>query len=64
MSITRDNGEVVFNCDKCPEIVETGEEDFQEAFAGAKSEGWRAVKIGNEWEHRCPTCVEDERAKK
>lgn len=64
MTITRDGGEIVFNCDSCPEFVETGEEDFQEAFALAKRDGWRARKEGAEWVHDCPSCAEDRKNKK
>lgn len=57
MSITRDHGEIVLECDKCSETIETGEEDFNAAWNEAKTQGWRAYKEDDEWCHSCPACV-------
>lgn len=54
--IDRQYGYIVFECDSCDEAFETDTEDFAEAWAEAKREGWRSRKIANEWLHGCPTC--------
>lgn len=64
MTTSSVDGEIQFHCDVCPEYVDTEEQDFGEALAMVKEAGWRAVKISNQWEHRCPSCVEDETTKK
>lgn len=57
--IERDGGNIVFHCDECPEVRETGESDFNTAWQSAKRDGWRSFKKGSEWLHSCPSCVED-----
>lgn len=59
MSISRIYGDVVFTCDNCDDTLETHEDDFTTALAVSRSEGWRADKVGSEWEHRCPQCRGD-----
>lgn len=57
MSVTRDNNEVVFECDLCSETLETEESDWGEALAAMKAEGWMARKVGlgrGEFKHFCP----------
>lgn len=54
--INRQHGKLVFECDSCSEIFEADTDDFAEAWAEAKREGWRSRKIANEWLHGCPTC--------
>lgn len=47
----------VITCDKCDDTELLGEDTFLEALAEAKEDhGYRAVKVGDDWEHRCPTC--------
>lgn len=53
-------GRVSFSCDSCPETHETDLRKWREAWDDAKEAGWRAAKIGGEWEHSCPACQEDE----
>lgn len=55
MSFQRDgrNGPITFECDNCQGDHDTGEDDFREALAQAKSEGWWIKKIGDEWKHFC-----------
>lgn len=55
MSITRDRGEVVFECDgpQCHETLETGERDFDAARQNLVSESWATRKLGTEWYHFC-----------
>jgi hypothetical protein len=60
MTVHREYGNITFECDACPEIFESGTDDFHAAYADAKHHGWKAIKTaGGEWEHRCPDC-EDE----
>lgn len=58
--IERHEGQVVFECDACPEELETDEDDFHTALALFKREGWKAEKVGSEWVHTCPSCQHDE----
>lgn len=50
-----------FSCDWCGEVLEPprlglGSEarDFLESWEDAKRKGWRAVKDGRDWKHKCP----------
>jgi len=54
--IDRQNGDVVFECDMCGEVLESATSDFNSAWNQAKRDGWRAKKIGTEWAHECPKC--------
>jgi hypothetical protein len=56
--IERQGGSIHFVCDECPDVFETDTEDFSPAWASAKQAGWRSFKIGTEWCHACPACVE------
>ena len=58
MSIERQGREVVFHCDSCADFIETEETDFNDAFNTFRANNWKAVKIGTEWTHKCPVCVE------
>lgn len=47
-----------FSCDECPESIETGEEDFNEARAAMIKAGWRAfMGPDKKMAHACPVCV-------
>ena len=59
MTAGRSQNQYYFNCDRCSEYIETGERTFEEGWAHAREEGWRALKLGPVWVHHCPTCVED-----
>ena len=54
--IDRQHGKVVFECDCCPETLETEVPDFQEAWAWARREGWQTKKVAGEWMHSCGKC--------
>lgn len=57
MAIDRQGAKIMFACDCCPEVFESEDrQEFNEAWAAAKLEGWRAKKIGTEWVHECPNC--------
>ncbi len=57
MPIDRQYNKTVFECVSCDETFE-GEpgEEFADAWASAKREGWRAKKIGEEWVRGCGKC--------
>jgi hypothetical protein len=59
MSITRDHGMVVFECDteQCCETLETGRYDFADAVNELSEKGWKTCKVGDAWEHTCPDCA-------
>jgi hypothetical protein len=56
--IDRQYGQIVFECDGCDELLHTKipVEDFNGAMAVFRREGWKAIKIGDEWVHECPNC--------
>ena len=56
MSIIRNHGFIVFECDDCGETLETGVKEFYLAPEAAKQEGWDISKANGEWIHRCPEC--------
>lgn len=62
MSITRDDGDIVFNCEECPEYFEAETAQFMDAVDAVKKAGWLIIRT-SEWEHRCPSCAEDWKAK-
>lgn len=51
-------------CDFCSnsENFDT-DDDWQEMIQQAKDSGWKIFKNDDEWEHKCPVCVEKEREK-
>lgn len=51
--IDRQHNKIVFECDCCPETFESETEDFSEAWAAAKREGWRNKQVGGVWLHSC-----------
>jgi Fe2+ or Zn2+ uptake regulation protein len=56
--IERDSGKMLFVCDECNEAFESEDgETFQDTWAAAKDDGWRARKLGNDWVHACPDCA-------
>lgn len=55
--IDRQNGGIIYvECDSCPEVLDTGTKDFNEARDVMKREEWKVRKIANEWLHGCPKC--------
>lgn len=59
MSLERDgyNGPITFCCDECGEVEETRCSDFASAMLKVKSHGWRARKVGDDWQHFCKDCT-------
>jgi hypothetical protein len=56
--ITREKGShnIVFHCDGCSEVADTGTDDFDEALEMAKLEGFTMKKEDDEWQHWCAIC--------
>jgi rubredoxin len=59
--IDRQGGRLIFECDTCDSTFE-GEkgDEFATTWNAAKSEGWKAMKIGRDWVHACPDCELDQ----
>jgi Fe2+ or Zn2+ uptake regulation protein len=53
------NSNYVVSCDECGEEMDVTFDDFADAVASLKAEGWKFRKdeSGN-WEHFCPDCKE------
>lgn len=65
MSITRDRGFIVYECDHCHETLETETKEFDEATKAAKDEAWLTRPLGRLWFNFCgPGCLRDFIAKK
>jgi Fe2+ or Zn2+ uptake regulation protein len=60
MTVDRQHGYIIFECDSCNEVYEVDHDDFDRAYAQVKQSGWKAIKIGKDWEHHCPDCQEEE----
>jgi hypothetical protein len=62
--IDRQGGQIVIECDSCGAQFEARVEglegdactDWDEVWPAAKSGGWKARKIANEWLQFCPDC--------
>ena len=57
--LDRQEGQIVFECDACGEVLETEEKEFSEAKRRLDAADWRARKVGSDWIHTCPDCVEN-----
>lgn len=49
-------GKIVFECDSCDEVLETGASpsEWTDAKACLDREGWRAHQVRHYWIHGCP----------
>lgn len=58
MTLSRQYGLVVFECDDCGDALETETRDFHEALERLREEGWRTLpgRTDHEWRHKCGTC--------
>ena len=57
--ILKSDGEFFVECDDCGDTDYGGtEKDFRQFVNSIKEDGWRILKIDDEWHHRCPTCAE------
>lgn len=62
MTISREQGLVVFQCDgkRCAEVFETNDHDFPTALEIFQESNWNTRKVNNQWMHVCPDCQEAE----
>lgn len=50
----RQKGNIVFECDGCQDVLETGTADWGSAQNALKRARWSAVKVDEgDWEHYC-----------
>jgi hypothetical protein len=54
--MTYEYGDIVFECDGCSELLETGTSSWDGGQSCLHQQGWKAVKVGEGWEHICPDC--------
>lgn len=54
--IDRQGGQILVECDSCDEVLETGTDEFSEARAVMRREGWHVRQIAGEWLHGCENC--------
>lgn len=57
--LDRQHGDIIFECDRCMEVLETGTGNFDAALNFMKQQGWRSVpdpKEKGEWNHFCGGC--------
>ena len=54
--IDKQFGNIIIECDSCPEVLLTNEPEFEQARAVMQREGWKVGKIGKDWLHGCPNC--------
>jgi hypothetical protein len=55
MSVLRDHGIIMFECDNCGDTFETKYSDFYAALSLAQKKGWQTIEKNN-WKHYCPVC--------
>lgn len=46
-------------CDDCPFEEEYADNTWQEMLSQIYVDGWRTRREGDDWLHRCPSCVQD-----
>lgn len=57
MSIDKQHGRIMIECDSCNEVFTGGADvEWEETWAAAKHDGWKARKIAGEWLRSCPAC--------
>ena len=61
MTLHKDYGLFVCECDFCGDILETNESEFREAVKALPKNGWSAKNFAGQWHHACDnaTCVRD-----
>jgi hypothetical protein len=58
MTVDRQYGRIIFECDRCSDPYETPDRHFDKAIARIKDEGWLVTKDGEMWVHICPNCID------
>lgn len=60
MTIKRDysTGNMIAQCNHCKDAVEFDEgEEFFDVVKAITKDGWKAKKVGYDWEHTCVDCL-------
>ncbi len=56
MTLSKDHGDLVFECNTCEATLTTNQAQFSAAMTLGRRNGWKAIKRGSVWEHACPKC--------
>ena len=56
MTLHRERGEIVWECDGCDATLPTSTEDFAEARHELSAEGWATRREADDWAHLCAKC--------
>lgn len=56
LMLDNQKGCIVFECDNCGNVLETGARNFEAARNCLRRQGWHPYKEGNEWKHSCDDC--------
>ena len=51
-----DEGGFYIACDFCSNDINIQQDDFMRAIEALKMRGWRIIKDGKNWLHKCPEC--------
>jgi hypothetical protein len=54
--LDKQRGNIIFECDGCADVLDPETRDFDAAIAHLRGENWRAVKVGDVWNHYCSGC--------
>lgn len=54
--IDRSYGRFELVCDICGEVADDDFETFHDAVDYKKSEEWKSIKVGVDWQDTCPNC--------
>jgi hypothetical protein len=57
MTVDRQKGNIIFECDACNETLETNTSNWDAAMNMLRHGGWKARKEDEEWVHYCDKCV-------
>lgn len=52
-------GEWDLLCDSCGTSESHDHMTFNDVREYLKDEGWRSIRKGQDWEHKCPSCIEE-----
>lgn len=60
MTVQREYGEIIFECDECGALLDTHTKDWQESKSVLERDNWSYARDDdtNEWLHFCETCSE------
>ena len=54
-----DEGGYYVVCDFCSNEINIQQSEFMRAIEALKMRGWKIIKAGDEWLHKCPVCQKD-----